>query len=290
MRRNNETIGELDGQGNDRGVGANGGVDGVPNFSTIIAQQLQNLLPTLLAQVGSQGSNQGNGWNQNGDAVNDNIQGDVRNVIANNGRRGCTYKEFLACNPKEYDGKGGAIVYTRWIEKMESVQDMSGCGDNQKIVPSRMMTRSAGRSTDAPRGGGTSRRVGRGARRTREPVRRNNETIGELEGQGNDQGVEANGGVNGVPDFSTIIAQQLQNLLPTILAQVGNQGNNQGNNRNQNGNSVNDNIQGDVRNVIMNNDRRGCTYKEFLACNPKVYDGKGGAIVYTCWIEKMESV
>ncbi|GJS72104.1 putative reverse transcriptase domain-containing protein [Tanacetum coccineum] len=37
------------------------------------------------------------------------------------------YKEFLACNPKEYDGKGGAIVYTRWIEKMESVQDMSGC-------------------------------------------------------------------------------------------------------------------------------------------------------------------
>nr|GEW65664.1 reverse transcriptase domain-containing protein [Tanacetum cinerariifolium] len=41
--------------------------------------------------------------------------------------------EFLACNIKEYDGKGGAIVYTRWIEKMESVQDMSGCRDNQKV-------------------------------------------------------------------------------------------------------------------------------------------------------------
>ncbi|GJT31891.1 putative reverse transcriptase domain-containing protein [Tanacetum coccineum] len=39
---------------------------------------------------------------------------------------------LLACNPKEYDGKGGAIVYTRWIEKMESVQGMSGCRDNQK--------------------------------------------------------------------------------------------------------------------------------------------------------------
>ncbi|GJU84374.1 reverse transcriptase domain-containing protein [Tanacetum coccineum] len=86
-----------------------------------------NLLPTVLAQVGHQGSNKGNGRNQNGDAVNDNIQGDVRIFIANNDRRGCTYKEFLACNPKEYDGKGGAIVYTRWIEKMESVQDMSGC-------------------------------------------------------------------------------------------------------------------------------------------------------------------
>ncbi|GJW07692.1 putative reverse transcriptase domain-containing protein [Tanacetum coccineum] len=31
------------------------------------------------------------------------------------------------------DGKGGAIVYTHWIEKMESVQDMSGCRANQKV-------------------------------------------------------------------------------------------------------------------------------------------------------------
>ncbi|GJU64627.1 putative reverse transcriptase domain-containing protein [Tanacetum coccineum] len=60
-----------------------------------------------------------------GIAVNDNIWGDVS--------RGCTYKEFLACNPKEYDGKGGAIVYTCWIEKMESVQDMSRCRDSQKV-------------------------------------------------------------------------------------------------------------------------------------------------------------
>ncbi|GKA22447.1 reverse transcriptase domain-containing protein, partial [Tanacetum coccineum] len=76
------------------------------------------------AQVGDQGRGQGNGRNQNDDAVNDNIQGDVS--------RGCTYKEFLAYNPKEYDGKGGAIKYTRWIEKVESVQAMSGCRDNQK--------------------------------------------------------------------------------------------------------------------------------------------------------------
>ncbi|GJS01968.1 putative reverse transcriptase domain-containing protein [Tanacetum coccineum] len=44
---------------------------------------------------------------------------DVRNVIANNDHRGCTYKEFLACNPIEYNGKGGAIVYTRWVEEIE---------------------------------------------------------------------------------------------------------------------------------------------------------------------------
>ncbi|GJR61148.1 hypothetical protein Tco_1503310 [Tanacetum coccineum] len=65
--------------------------------------------------------NQRNGRNHNGDAITDNIRGNVRNVIVDNNRRGCTYKEFLACNPKEYNGKGGAIVYIRWIEKMELV-------------------------------------------------------------------------------------------------------------------------------------------------------------------------
>ncbi|GJV01192.1 putative reverse transcriptase domain-containing protein [Tanacetum coccineum] len=44
----------------------------------------------------------------------------------NGNRVRCSYKEFLACNPKEYDVKGGAVVLTRWIEKMKFVQDMSG--------------------------------------------------------------------------------------------------------------------------------------------------------------------
>nr|GEV80970.1 hypothetical protein [Tanacetum cinerariifolium] len=82
-----------------RGVEVNKGVDGVLDSSIIISQQLQNLLPAMLAQAEP---------------------------------RGCTYKEFLACNHKEYDGKGCAKVYTHWKEKMESVQDMNGCGDDQK--------------------------------------------------------------------------------------------------------------------------------------------------------------
>ncbi|GJX18175.1 hypothetical protein Tco_0219007 [Tanacetum coccineum] len=109
---NDERVDELNGQGNDQGMGANGGVEGVngnveranrgaPDFSTIIAQQLQNLLPAMLAQV----SNRGNVGNQNGNVVNEN----------------------------EYDGKGGAVVLTRWIEKMESVHDMSGCSVDQKV-------------------------------------------------------------------------------------------------------------------------------------------------------------
>nr|GFA36036.1 reverse transcriptase domain-containing protein [Tanacetum cinerariifolium] len=78
-------------------------------------------------------------------------------------------------------------------------------------------------------GGGTSVRVGKGGR-GRRPREGNDERVDDLNGQGNDQGIGANGGMEGVngnveganrraPDFSTIIAQQLQNLLPAMLAQ-----------------------------------------------------------------------
>ncbi|GKA55735.1 reverse transcriptase domain-containing protein [Tanacetum coccineum] len=57
----------------------------------------------------------------------------VGNVIVNGNRVGCSYKDFLACNPKEYDGNRGVVVLTRWIEKMESVHDTSGCSIDQKV-------------------------------------------------------------------------------------------------------------------------------------------------------------
>ncbi|GKA66886.1 hypothetical protein Tco_0766694 [Tanacetum coccineum] len=163
----------------------------------------------------------------------------------------------------------------------------------------RIRTQSAGRPAGESLGGGTSVRVGRG-RKGRRPREGNDKRVDDLNGQGNDQGLRANGGVEGVNGnvegvnggvegalgFSMIIAQQLQNLLPAMLAQVGNQGNV----GNQNGNVVNENIQENVGNVIVNGNRVGCSYKEFLACNPKEYDGKGGVVVLTCWIEKMEYV
>ncbi|GKE40812.1 putative reverse transcriptase domain-containing protein, partial [Tanacetum coccineum] len=141
--RGRKHVDDLNGQGNDQGLRANGGVEevngnvegvnggigGAPDFLTIIAQQLQNLLPAMLAQVG----NQRNVGNQNGNVVNENVQENVRNVIINGKRVGCLSKEFLACNPKEYDGKGGVVVLTRWFEKIGFVQDMSGCSFDQKV-------------------------------------------------------------------------------------------------------------------------------------------------------------
>ncbi|GKE92391.1 hypothetical protein Tco_1573486, partial [Tanacetum coccineum] len=78
-------------------------------------------------------SNQGINGSQSDNAANDSIHEEDKNVNMNNGRSGCSYKEFAACKLKEFDGKGGAVAYTRWVEKIEAVDDISGCGDHQKV-------------------------------------------------------------------------------------------------------------------------------------------------------------
>ncbi|GJW80833.1 reverse transcriptase domain-containing protein [Tanacetum coccineum] len=102
---------------------ATGEDENPPDIATLLAQQLQNLLPEIVNQVTASvnaNANNGNGNGANG--------GNGRN-----GNNGCTYKSFMSCSPKEYDGKGGAVVLTRWIEKMETVIDNSGCAKNQKV-------------------------------------------------------------------------------------------------------------------------------------------------------------
>ncbi|GJR94862.1 putative reverse transcriptase domain-containing protein [Tanacetum coccineum] len=73
-----------------------------------------NIIPQIVTQVTA---NVNNANRENGNGGND----------------GCSYKTFTACNPKEFDGKGGAVALTRWIEKMESVFDNSGCTANQRV-------------------------------------------------------------------------------------------------------------------------------------------------------------
>ncbi|KAI3821446.1 hypothetical protein L1987_09014 [Smallanthus sonchifolius] len=41
--------------------------------------------------------------------------------------RKCTYKAFLSCNPRSFNGTEGAVGLMRWIEKMELVIDISEC-------------------------------------------------------------------------------------------------------------------------------------------------------------------
>ncbi|GJX93564.1 putative reverse transcriptase domain-containing protein [Tanacetum coccineum] len=127
------------------------------------------------------------------------------------------------------------------------------------IMPPRIRTRSAGWPVAESQGGGTGRRVGRGGGRGRGPRRGNDERVDELNGQG----LRANGNVEGV-------------------------------NRNVEG--VNRGVGGApdfltiIAEPLTSHFTSSCSYKEFLACNPKEYDGKGGDVVLTRLIEKMESV
>ncbi|GJS66132.1 putative reverse transcriptase domain-containing protein [Tanacetum coccineum] len=113
---NDERVDELNGQGNDQGLRANGGVEGVNgNVEGVnegcrrITRLLDDHCPSIAKPL-------------------------TRHASSVNGNRvRCSYKEFLACNPKEYDGKGGVVVLTQWIKKMDSVQDMSGCSIDQKV-------------------------------------------------------------------------------------------------------------------------------------------------------------
>ncbi|GJX26931.1 putative reverse transcriptase domain-containing protein [Tanacetum coccineum] len=68
-----------------------------------VAKILQDLLPTIIAKVGNHVSNQGNIGSQNDNAADDSIHEDDRNVT--------------------------------WVmvKKMEAVQDINGCEDNQKV-------------------------------------------------------------------------------------------------------------------------------------------------------------
>ncbi|GKF19951.1 hypothetical protein Tco_0068589, partial [Tanacetum coccineum] len=62
-----------------------------------------NIIPNIVAQV-TNNLNNGNGG----------------------GNNGCTYKGFVVCGPRDFDGTGGAMALTRWIEKIEYVIDNSG--------------------------------------------------------------------------------------------------------------------------------------------------------------------
>ncbi|GJZ58841.1 zinc finger BED domain-containing protein RICESLEEPER 2 [Tanacetum coccineum] len=143
------------------------------------------------------------------------------------------------------------VLFAMYKEKYDSnvLSDMPKSTSSQTTNTSR-------------RRGGTGRQAGRGGGRTR--GRSGNQGDGRNDGPGGQvggQGSEVNGGVDGFPNFSTIIAQQLQNLLPTIVAQVGNQGRGKRSGRNQNDKTVNDHIRGDLGNATEGNDRRGCTYE-----------------------------
>ncbi|GKB78999.1 putative reverse transcriptase domain-containing protein, partial [Tanacetum coccineum] len=177
--------------------------------------------------------------------------------------------EFYLITGNIYTDKRGTVVWacrskghyitwrqyftTRMIKRFTMADDLKECSritikDKLKelcskittcrtmiIMPPRMRTQSTGRPAAESLGGGTGERVGRSGR-GRRPREGNDERVDELNGQGNDQGLGANG-----------------NHWYVMLAQVSNRGNV----GNQNGNVLNENVQENVGNVIVNGNRVG---------------------------------
>ncbi|GKA08610.1 putative reverse transcriptase domain-containing protein [Tanacetum coccineum] len=48
-------------------------------------------------------------------------------------RKGCTYKNFSAFNPLEFNGEGDAVTTMKWIREMKSVINASNCADDEKV-------------------------------------------------------------------------------------------------------------------------------------------------------------
>ena len=61
----------------------------------------------------------------------------TRDGVRNEGHVGtartCTYKDFMNCRPKIFHGNEGVVNLTRWIEKTESVFQISFCPDDCKV-------------------------------------------------------------------------------------------------------------------------------------------------------------
>ncbi|GKB19431.1 hypothetical protein Tco_0853354 [Tanacetum coccineum] len=292
--------GEQDGQGDDRGNEANGCVDEVPDFLTVIAQQLQNLLPTFIAQVGNRVNNQRNNGNQNDNVINDNIQGDVRNTRGQEAAVGMTWEDFKAlmreelCPNNELQKleiefwcyamvEAGHAAYTDRFHELVRLVPHLVTPENKRIERNKSLKKNSekrgnGRepSKDGNFKGDNKRSRTKGDNMKIMPPRMMTQSTGRSTAtpRGGRMGGRTGrgGGRTGEP--------------------TGRAGGRTGDQDGQGGDRGNhaSNIQGDVRNVSMNNGRGGCSYKEFLACNPKDYDGNGGVIVYTRWTEKMESV
>ncbi|GJS64669.1 hypothetical protein Tco_0679233 [Tanacetum coccineum] len=52
---------------------------------------------------------------------------------SSNTRRGCSYKNFMASNPKEFYGNEGAISFMSWFENVESKLNITKCDDTDKV-------------------------------------------------------------------------------------------------------------------------------------------------------------
>ncbi|GJS85607.1 reverse transcriptase domain-containing protein [Tanacetum coccineum] len=85
----------------------------------LIAQRLADALETYEANRNTRNGNANGSGSQS-----DGRSGSKRTVHT---ARGCTYKEFLSCQPLNFKGTEGALGLAQWFEKIESVFHINNC-------------------------------------------------------------------------------------------------------------------------------------------------------------------
>nr|GFC75316.1 hypothetical protein [Tanacetum cinerariifolium] len=66
----------------------------------------------------------------NGDGSHSSHRDNPRNVQTT---RPCFYADFMKCHPLNFKGNDGVVGLTQWIEKMESVFNISGCAIENQV-------------------------------------------------------------------------------------------------------------------------------------------------------------
>ncbi|GJV87401.1 putative reverse transcriptase domain-containing protein [Tanacetum coccineum] len=95
----------------------------------LISVAIERLIAQRVADaVTTYKTNKNNGVGAEDRVGANNTTSDVENTT-----RGCSYKEFLNCKPRNFNGFKGAVGLIKWFEKMESVFRICNCAENFKV-------------------------------------------------------------------------------------------------------------------------------------------------------------
>ncbi|GJW27757.1 zinc finger, CCHC-type containing protein [Tanacetum coccineum] len=150
-----------------------------------------------------------------------------------------------------------------------------------------MMNRSPGQGGATPRGRRMDARRGRGGGR-------GTADNGNINNNGNNDDI---GNTGGNPDIVAMIAQHLQDLLPTIVTQINNKTNNQGNGNGRGGenntNGENDEEEHEhvnPRNGVNNNNWNGCSYNEMQRLENEFWNHTIVGVGHTAYTDRFHEL
>ncbi|GKB77302.1 hypothetical protein Tco_0944197 [Tanacetum coccineum] len=90
-------------------------------------EDIEELIAQCVADALATYETNRNTRNGNGNGSGSQFDGESGSKRTVHTARGCTYKEFLNCQPLNFKGTEGAVGLAWWFEKMKSVFNISNC-------------------------------------------------------------------------------------------------------------------------------------------------------------------